>query len=256
MKKITLFLLVLCLVFSTCILTACAPSSTDLISKAVEKTSKLDSYKADLDIDMDIKVQGTTVSMPISMSMKVEGLQGDAPQVEGDLNMTVMDQKIEMDVYSDGKWSYFSTSGQKYKQKIDEENKSYSDTANSLLQDIPEDVLKDVEPVKNDDGSYTIEFEMDSEQFKEVFEEAIKSAESSSGSAEEGSVDIDDAKIKIVIDDEYIKTYEISFDMSMKVSGQTAEASVEMSIEFKDYNGEYNIEPPTDYKKYKELPKQ
>jgi hypothetical protein len=206
-----------------------------------------------MEIDMDIKVQGTTVSVPISISMMAEGLQGDEPKVDGDVDMTVMGQKIKMDVYSDGEWSYVSANGQKYKQKIDEKNKSYSDTASSMLKDIPEDILKDVEAVKNDDGSVTVEFEMDSETFEEIFEDAIENAESSSGGAAAGAVKIDNAEVEITVKDGYIKKYALSFDMEMKVSGQNAEASVEMVLEFEDYNGKYDIEPPKGYKDYKEF---
>ncbi len=261
MKKITAILLVMCLMCGALMLTSCTESTAEMISNAVKNTNELDSFEAEMEIDITMTAQGMEVSVPMSYDMKAKDLQTDKPIIGADVKTSMMGMKIDMEIYTDGEWAYISTGGaaeMSYKQKMDSPDFNYdmAGSAQSMVKEIPAELLENVEVKKNDDGSKTVELSISDEDFKELFEDVINDAAAdSAGEADIDDIAIKNAKVSVTVADGYVKSYELSFDMDMEVEGTKMTAETEMSIEFKSYNKELTITPPEGYEKFEDYDK-
>ena len=252
MRKITSLLLVVVLVFSTMLLTSCE-NAQSLITKATEKTQKLDSYKAELEMEVVTSAQGMTLEIPMTIDMKVKGAQTDSPVVSATIAMSMFGQTFDIDMYAEDEWIYMSSNGENVKMSADDADGEYdyTDDIQSMIKDLPKDVLKDAEIVKNDDGSKTVALDLASDVFEDVYDDLIKSVNDSSDT-EASNVEISDAKVKITVADGYISVYDISFDMDITVSEIETSSSVKCTVTFKDPGKDVEIAPPEGYKNFKE----
>ena len=254
LKKIFSFVLVMCLVLMCGSLTACNEDIYSIINDAVEKTDDLDSMDAEMKIQMDIATEGMTLSMPVTVDMKAKGLNSDSPILSSDLSMTMLGQTMEMQMYQEGDWAYLVIDEMKYKTSIAEAESEYdySDDIDAMLQEIPENLLKDVKAVKNDDGSQTVTINISDKQFAEIYDDFIEDVNSSSGT-DVADIKISDAVVSITVADGYISVYDIKFKMEMEIEGMKATADVKASVTYKNPGKDVTVTAPEGYKDFEEL---
>lgn len=254
-KRIVSLLLALCIVCVCGLLASCNQVSTYMVvSQAIEKTEKLDSMAAEMEIEMTMSMMGMDITVPIKADVKAKGLQGDAPVTFAKMSMSMMGETMEFDMYQEGDWAYYVIADMKYKTNIAEAQAEYdySDTMTDMLQDLPEDLLKDVELVKNEDGSRTMTVSLSDEQFTEIYEEILDDTSAEYGTSV-NDLSISDAEISITVADGYISVFDMKFTMNMTVEGVETSADAAYNIKYKDLGKEVTITPPEGYQDFEEM---
>lgn len=260
-KRLFALFLAMCLSVVGVLLSSCQrePTAEELLNKASEKTAALESYSAVMDMKINMNIMGISMDVPMTVDMKVKNLQPN-PTVLAKYNMSMFGQDIAMDLYMEDGWMYLSmqgtdfTEGQQYKTNYDEVMDEYDFTGDmqDLMQDIPEDLLADVVPVKNDDGSRTVTVSIPDDVFDEVFTDLIAEMGEVSGAV--GDVAIKDAVMEAtVLKSGYYSDYKVEFTMTMNVSGMETDCSASVSVHFNDPGTKVEVTPPEGYQDYPEL---
>lgn len=260
-KRFLAITLVLCLSFLGVLATSCQRELTaaELLQKADEKTMALEAYSAVMDLQIDMDMMGFSMEIPMTVDMKVKNPL-DNPTTRAKYSMDMLGQTIEMDIYMEDGWMYFSmgeteyTEAEQYKTNMAEFMAEYDFTgdAQDLLKELPDDLLADVVPVKNEDGSRTVSVVLSADVFNEVFAELVESIGETSGA--EGDISIGDAKVEItVLENGYYSDYKVEYQMSVNVSGIDADCNVVMSMHYNDPGTPVEITPPEGYMNYPEL---
>lgn len=253
-KRIISLLLVIC--FLCAMLTACEETTSDMINNALKKTQALDSMNAEMHIDMEMSMQGMTLSIPITAAIKATGLQKENPTVLTDVSMSMFGQNIDVQLYQEGEWSYLVIADMKYKAKTAdlEGEYDYSGDVDSMLQSIPEELLKDVKAKKNDDGSQTVTVSIPDEQFSEIYSEFLKDINSTTGAdVDTTDLKIKDAVVTITVLNGYISVYDMELTMDMTVSDVATTSKIKASVTYKDPGKDVQITPPSGYQSFEEL---
>ena len=243
-------------------------SAYDLIKNAVEKTSKLDSYEMEMKVKAVTEVFGEKIETPMNFNMKVEGATGNSMKALGKVAMSVLGVDIDADYYQEGSTVYLDVAGSKVKLSADSADAkpfTFSDTENSILKALPEDVVKEVTNIQHDDGSRTVSVMIDSEKFSEIFKELISSYSNEETYAElmqdlKTGIDISNANVSVtVLPNGYIGEYDIQFDMDVKLSSVinnmdfTTKVSLDASLTFKDPGTKVTVTAPSDLSGYQEM---
>lgn len=118
----------------------------------------LDSFEADMDIKMGIETMGVSMDVPMQYNVKAAGLKGDNPVTFSTVSMTMMGVTMKTEAYTEGEWCYITAFGQGMKMKAGENTEEYDGYADieSVIKEIPEDILSDVEITENSDGTKTV----------------------------------------------------------------------------------------------------
>ena len=257
MKKIVSLILVLSL--AAMLFVACNTQTTEqLFNGAIEKTAKLDSMDAVMEITMDMTANGQTITIPMTYTILSQGLTGDSPVslLGATISMSSGDYSydMEMQIYTEGDWAYVSADGLNYKMKMEDlqGETGVSDQSDAMMQKLSEDLFKDVTPVKNSDGSQTVTVSIPTEQFADLFDEMIDSMTSNAGVAVD-DLTISNAQAVITVKDGYVTTYKISFTMGMTVEGVQIETNANASITYNDPGKQVTVTPPEGYQNFEEL---
>ncbi|MBQ9747857.1 MAG: hypothetical protein IJV98_03650 [Clostridia bacterium] len=223
-KKILSLVLAVLMLVSVTVLTSCEKETAySLVSGALEKMETLDSFDATIDMKMktEMELMGEKVQqdIPMSMAIKASGIQADALKMTFDVDMEVEGEEVSTKVYQEGEWVYMEMFGMGIKMKQGDLTAEYDGMAQikDMTKPIPEEVLADVEIVKNDDGTKTVTAAIPDDQMQATFPEF---ADQMVGTMAEG-VEIDNlsltnGEVSITVDKNgYIAVYEISFSMSL-----------------------------------------
>ncbi|MBR7100980.1 MAG: hypothetical protein IKC74_01705 [Clostridia bacterium] len=271
MKKLFSILLVLLMLCSVVIMSACSdpddnddntddPSNSQsqnaqkLIEDSIKKINDLDSYYAIMTQDIHLSMQGVSMDMPVTVSIKVQDATTANPKMYAIQDMQMLGQNITTELYIDGDYIYLDSNG--YQAKIskneigDTDQLSYDKTLEELLLVLPDDVMNDIIVKINESGNRYVEVDFDSAKFLEFYESNIEDI-SSSINASIDDLQISDSKVKIVLDKSgYVKEYVLTYKMSISTQGQTANADVNLKIEFIDPGKSVTVTPMEGYQNF------
>lgn len=229
-------------------------SVSEIINEAMKKTENLDSMSAVMKMEMNMVAEGITMSIPITAKIKAKDINGENPIASVIVTMSMFGQELDIEMYQEGQWAYMVMEDMKYKTNAEDmvAEYDYADSANDMLQEIPEELLKDAELVKAEDGSQTVTITFPGEKFAEIYAELIESANSETGT-EMGEMKISDAVVKITVANGYVTVCDIVFTMEMTVEGVTSSTGVKTTLTYENPGREVTITPPEGYQDFEEM---
>lgn len=263
-KRIVSLFLVLVLLCTCMMLSGCAggknaPESADksvaaVIKEALDKNENLDSMSAEMKMEMNMAAEGMTMSVPITAKIKAKNLKSDNTISFVDLTMSMLGQEIVVEMYQEGQWAYVVMGDIKYKSNLKDMQgeMDYADNAKDMLKEIPEDLLKDVELVKAEDGSQTATISLSGEKFSEIYNELIKDVVSETGT-EMGEMKISDAVVTITMVGGFVTVYDVAFTMDMTVEGVSSTTEAKVTLTYENPGQDVTITPPEGYQDFEEL---
>lgn len=243
-------------------------SAYDLIRNAVEKTSKLNSYEMEMKINASTEVFGEKMETPIDFDLKVEGASGSSMKASGKMSMSILGANIDAGYYQENSVLYIDLAGTKLKISADSEEAktfAFTDTEKNILKALPEDVVKQVTNINDDDGTRTISVMIDGEKFSEIFKELVADYSNEEAYAQQiqdikSGVEISNANVTVtVLPNGYVGEYKVQFDMDVKLSSAaenmdfSTKVSLNASVVFKDPGTKVRVTAPSDLSEYKDL---
>lgn len=263
MKKLLSLVLMAALALSLVFALASCEQLTayQLVSDAVAKTNGLDAVDAEMKMNMKTVTSGITMDVPVTMSMKATGLKGENPIVSANMVMPILGEEMPIEVYNEGDDFYIVMAGEGMKMKAGEYTEEYDVSSDfmDVIKALPEDVLKDVEIVKNSDGTKTVSVAISDAVFAEVYKDLLDSTKESAGGADLGAdVSVSGAKVEITVNkDGYVSSYKTSFTMEMTISvlGQEIKTTTEadIAVTYKNPGAAVTITPPEGYQNFPEF---
>ena len=263
MKKIVSLVLIAALALSLVFALASCGELTayQLVSDAVAKTTALDAMDAELKMNMKTTTAGITMDVPVTMSMKATGLKGENPLVSANIVMQMFGQDVAVEVYREDDDFYIVMEGEGMEMKAGEDTEEYDVSSNfmDVIKALPEDVLKDVEIVKNADGTKTVAVAISDAVFAEIYKELVDSTKESAGGADaDVVVSVSGAKVEITVDKNgYISSYKTTFTMEMALSvmGQEIKTTTEadIAVTYKNPGAAVTVTPPEGYQNFPEF---
>ena len=266
-KRLVAMLLALTVLCTGILFTACGGEGTaettetvveksvsEVINEALKKTENLDFMSAVMKMEMNMAAEGITMSIPITAKIKAKDIKSENPIASVVVTMSMFGQEIDIEMYQEGQWAYMVMADMKYKTNAEdmEGEYDYADSANDMLQEIPEELLKDAELVKAEDGSQTVTLSLPGEKFAEIYDDLIESVNSETGT-EMGEMKISDAVVKITVDNGYVTVCDIAFTMEMTVEGVTSSTEVKTTLTYENPGQEVTITPPEGYQDFEEM---
>ena len=186
-KKLISLLLALTVLCMGVLFTSCgndnAPEETkakttfEIINEALQKMESLESMDAQLKMEMNMSSEGITMSIPMTIKMKAKDLKTEKPILSMVISMSMLGQNIDMELYQEDQWAYMVMGDLKYKAsaKQMEGEFNYVEDADNMLQQIPEELLKDVQLTQAEDGSQTVTVTFPEEMFAQTYGDFIES---------------------------------------------------------------------------------
>lgn len=263
-RKLLALGMVLVLLMSVFALAGCEQveqlTAYKLVTDAVAKTEALESADMTLKMDMSVSAEGMTMDIPMSYDIKATDLKTESPKVSMKMTATVIGMSMDIDAYVENGYYYMSMMGEKVKYKA-EDAAQYDalGQADSMMMDLPEDVLKDVAIIKNEDGTKTVKVTMNADAFKAVYDELIAATGSSAASgATLSAVNIANAEVEITVAESgYVTDYKVKFDMNMTMDmlgeSSTASAKIDMSLKYNEPGKTVTVTAPEGYQDYEEM---
>lgn len=257
MKKITTLLIALLMItVSVLSFASCnALKTEEVINQGIENTSKLTEFEANMNMVIDMKMTSMTMNIPMSVNMKVKDADKENPITSALVSMEMMGQKMETESYMDDEFVYVVADGEGYKVSIEEAEGEYdfSEELNENFQKLPVDLLKDIELVKGEDGSYKVTVNIPDETFKELYGDLLDEvSEASLGEVFDG-LTITNCVVTVTVKDDYATNYDLSFKMAMEVQGMDVTADVTANYEIVNPGSSVTITPPEGYESFEEL---
>lgn len=255
-KKIMSLLLIACMLCTATMFASCDnASAAEIVSNAVEKTGNLNSYAAEMKIEIDMAAEGMTLNIPMTTDMKVQNAKSENPLMSATTSMSMLGQTVKMDVYSDGSWVYMSSDGMSYKVSMEAagDEYDYAGSMDDMIKALPEDLLENVEVEKNEDGSKTVSAEIPGDTFSEIYGDLVESMNETSGGTGVEDLTVSDAKVSITVADDYITVYDISFKMELTTEGIETVSEVKATTTFKNPGEEVAVTPMEGYQDFEEL---
>lgn len=253
MKKITSLLMIILALFTVLSFASCDKLSTEeVINGAIENTSKLNEYEADMNMKIDMTMPNVTMSVPMDISMKVKDADKENPIVWALMSMEMMGQEIEMESYMDSEYAYVLSDNEGYKMPIDaDENEfDYTENLGEMFKELPADLIKDIKLEKNKDGVYTVTVSIPNELFEEAYSDFIDEMNETALGDVVGEVSISDCVVAVSVKGDYVTNYDISYKMSMTVQGTEVNSTVTGNIEFVNPGEAVTITPPEGYQDF------
>lgn len=232
-----------------------AKTAFEIINEAVQKTEDLESMAAQMKMEMNMAAEGMTISVPMTIKLKAKDMKSDDPVISMVVSMSMLGQNIDIELYQEDQWAYMVMGDMKYKTsaKDMESEYDYAESADDMLQKIPEELLKDVQLVKAEDGSQSVTIAFPEEKFAEIYDDFIESVKSDDTEADIGEVKISDAVVKITIANGYVTVYDLAFTMEVTVEGVSSSTEVKATLTFEDPGQEVTITPPEGYQEFEEM---
>lgn len=253
MKKITSMLLLICMMFLC--LTSCEKPEK-VINEAVALTEELDSYHAEMKVEMVTKMATTESKVVMTIDMMVEGAKTDSPKIYAKATTEALGKTVVAESYTDGEYAYVSSEGMKYKMALKDTEGAYDyiGDVDDMLEDLPAEIFEEIELVKNDDGTKSVSINLSDEAFKEIFKSLFEEmSEAFVGDNNDLTVDMSDAKLDITVDKKYISEYNLAFKMGVEVVGQEVSNEIKTSLSFIDPGEKVTVTPMEGYESFKEI---
>lgn len=257
MKKIFALLLALFICFG--VFTACGKEKEDdgridsaeqmdytVFEKAMEKTQELDSLYATMKMDISMSAEGISMEIPVDMILKIKDVKSENPVIYANVSMTMMGMNVQSEMYQEDGWGYYINNGEKYKVNLAEEvGLDYTHNLESLIQELPEKIMKKAKIKSKADGSMTLTVSLEEGDVKEYFGEYM--ADMGYG--------IDNAAIKkatvsMTAKNGYLTFYEIDMEMDIEVEGIVTNGRAKISATYENPGKEVKITPPAGYKEF------
>ena len=274
-KKICTLLLTLCLTFTGILLTSCtenSPESTpettletppetisettpettaeELLRTASEKFAALESYAAVQTTTTSATMAETTFDMVQTMYLKINRAVPVPTAFLCSESSDSMGRLIKIDQYYDTDWVYQEThetnvnSAGQYRYKRDTSGSNHEFGFRDVLQALPAELIADVIPMKNEDGTHTVSLTVSADAFAQIYSELIKSL---LGENAENS----DAKVEIVVTEEgYYKEYKIHFAATATAEGESASLSATVEVVFDSPGVPVEVTLPEGYENF------
>lgn len=248
MKKIistVICIIMICLTFCGC-------GSYSTVSKAINKTRKLNEISAQMKMEINMAIGENDVSLPVVVNVNAKNLRDDNPTVLTDIAMLVSGNEVTMQVYREDEWGYITVEDEKYKTKISKSGTQYdyTDDISNMLKDIPKDTLKGAKIKKEKSGKYIAELEMNSKEFSEIFKDFMDNIDENYGIGD-SSADVYNAKLNVIVENGYISLYNIYF--KKLIDDGKAEVEFNATLKYNNPGEKVTITPPKEYKKYEEI---
>ena len=265
-KRLISLLLALTVLCTGVMLTACGGNETvppetvveksvaDVINEALKKTEDLDSMSAVLQMEMNMATEGITMSVPITAKIKTKDMKSDDPVASVVVTMSMFGEEMDIEMYQEGQWAYMVMGDVKYKgnAKDMEGELDYADSAYNMLEEIPDELLKDVALVKAEDGSQSATITIPAEKFADIYDDLIESVNSETD-LDLGEVKISDAVVKITIANGYVTVCDIAFSIETIVEELSSTTEVKTTLTYENPGQEVTITPPEGYQDFEEM---
>lgn len=246
MKK-RILALALVLVMVCCLFTGCGESAYSMIQSAIKKTQALESVSVKMEMDMTITSEAMAVSMPIVLDMKGVDIKSDNPTILTNLTMSILGQSLDIEIYQEDGWSYVSM-GELKQKTHSAPNMDQYDYSDEMMQVIPEELMKNVEMVKNPDGTATATITIPGEKFMEIYADMVDGLSQNLSDAEDLSVN--DAVIVITVANGYVSCYDMAFSIEAVMEDDVATMEVKAVMTYDNPGQPVQITPPEGYQDY------
>lgn len=241
-----------------------------LTSRAVEKTRKLESFDANLDVNIKTNIAGADVVVPIKTKVRAAGLKSSNPTYYLGTDAAALGQIIKNEAYYEGDWCYTLNSGIGTKKQV-EGGGTVSEavkTINSIQQVLPAMLLVDVTITEGDDGVRTVSVPIPDDKFEELFNDLVSEMtvqtvnNSLDGAAEITSYRGYNAKVRVAVSrDGYVKSYAINFDLDVTANvtvlffktSTTMTANIDAELTYNEPGKEVTITFPDGYRDFPEV---
>ncbi len=238
-KRLFAILLVISISVMSLMLSGCSATSKvySLIESAAEKTNELDSIDAVINMRVVFDPSIITMEIPVVMQMKASGLKGDNPTARVNQTITVRDQTVESDIYMEGSSVYVSSMGTNFKTTADDlgDDSNGIETMGQIIQVLPKDALENAKVIEGKDGIKTVELTLTDEFFNQTYKDLLSSMGEIAGYGKEAAYKLNDIKVEITIEDEYITKYSVDFKAQV-TEGSSEAMLIEMSANIRINN--------------------
>ena len=252
----------LCLVLTSVAVLASCGRAAKTLEKAVEKTQELEEFEIAMHQVSTLKVDGQQVKVICDTNMKVKDAKSDNPTIWMEMEIEVGDQKQVTEMYIEDGWIYVVYGESGYKAKLEdvgEDEGDYLAQVENIVKEIPKDAFEESK-IEREDGKKIITATIDSKVMNDIFDELIDEALSGFGYDEDVLAqldisfdDVDDAEVEIVIKDGYILSYELNYDMSIEVMGETAKSENSVRVKYIRPGEPVKITKPEGYQNFSEM---
>lgn len=243
MKRFISWLLILCLLFSSCLLVACADSadipnedeeeeeekgddgenrkdpdasSNDnsntedlhaIVMAAIAKTAAANSYEAKLTRNRDSTIRGHRESTWNELNLYAAALDTDAPVMSAILVQSIMGQSVTTHYFFEEAWMYYTTGDGGYKQKASKEQFiETTGSATDLFAELPKELFNGVK-AHTAEGigriGTTVKLTVDEATFETIYRDLVVQIVYDIVGDDLSQVTTKDAKIEICYHDEY-----------------------------------------------------
>lgn len=246
-KRILTFAMILVMLCG--LFAGCGENPYVMLASAMAKTEKLEEMSAKMDMEMAMSTSAMSITIPISMSVQAKDIKSDNPTIMTTLSVSILGQKVEAQVYQEDGWSYAVMGDLKAKTKSAPELDQY-DYSDEIMQEIPEDLVKDAEIVKNSDGSVTATIHISNEKFAEIYSDLLDSMSDSLSAVQE--VTVENAVVVITVAKGYIQSYNMEFRICADKGDDVDTMDVKANISYENPGQPVEITPPDGYQDFPE----
>lgn len=255
MKKLTSIALAIVMIASVMLLTACGGKSAyQIYTEAFEKTKALESAEFTSSLTASFEKDGEQQSMTVNTKAKTVGIKNENPVSLGEVECTINGATVKNDVYNADGTAYVNIGGtEKEKMDIASDDAlmfNLSSMIKKLIVSFTEDDLKDVPAVKNEDGTFTIDFVLTPDRAKEFYADAYDSFVrfTSGGKGNDMTATFTDAKVSVKINAEgFISSFGFEFAVT---SGKSGDVTGSAKVEFINPGTEVTADAPEDIGDY------
>lgn len=255
MKKLTSIALAIVMIASVMLLTACGGKSAyQIYTEAFEKTKALESAEFTSSLTASFEKDGEQQSMTVNTKAKTVGIKNENPVSLGEVECTINGATVKNDVYNADGTAYVNIGGtEKEKMDIASDDAlmfNLSSMIKKLIVSFTEDDLKDVPAVKNEDGTFTIDFVLTPDRAKEFYADAYDSFVrfTSGGKGNDTTATFTDAKVSVKINAEgFISSFGFEFAVT---SGKSGDVTGSAKVEFINPGTEVTADAPEDIGDY------
>lgn len=256
MKKIVSLVLALLMVFGLVSLTSCLVTPAAAVEQAFENTEKLDSYYAVMDFKLSLSATGVTVDLPMSFEYKVEDANSENPTVYAKSNIEMLGQSLTVESYLKDGWAYIIYDGEKAKvnlSKVENDDEYEYEFIEEFVQEIPEELLKNVEFTNEDDGGKTVNINIPDSTFNELYDDFLEMITETALQEEFKNLVFSEADLSVTIKDGYVNVYSMEYNMSFNSDNVPMNASVEVSLEYKNPGEKVSVTMPKGYESFDDI---
>lgn len=259
MKKKIALLLAFCLTFLSAIaFSGCSRpqgSPYQVYAAAAQKTSANGSIDANLDMTAKIEMAGMSMEMGVSGNTKATTADGKPQAMLADMQLSVLGQKVDMDMYYADGILYTSSAGQKAKTSVSAEE-VLEQLGSYKPIEFEESALKE-SSLKVENGNQIISVVLDGKALNDILAKQIGGMLSDSGASEgidPSSMSFSDVTMTAEVNkDGYLTKTDMKFDMTAKIADAgDMTYTMELVLTMNNPGQAVTITPPADLDSYQE----